>query len=81
MDSEAERELGEQPIAAIMAERGLKASDLVSNSTEQLTFKMVGKAVKGRRLTPKAQGKVLRALNKAAGREYSLKELFNYSSR
>jgi hypothetical protein len=78
MKSEGSRDLGEQPIAGIMSRLGLKPDDLVSNSTEQLTFKMVSRAVKGRRLTSKAQNKVLSALNKASGQTYSLKELFNY---
>jgi hypothetical protein len=73
-----ENNLGPQPIAKLMSERGLKPDDLVSNSTEQLTFKMVGKAVKGRRLTPHVQLKVLNALNKAASGHYQLKDLFNY---
>jgi len=71
-------DLGPQPIAGIMLEHGLKPNDLVSNSTEQLTYKMVNRAVKGRRLTPNIQRKVVNALNKAAGKNYGLKDLFNY---
>lgn len=78
MDNEIKRDLGEQPIAKIMAEHGFKSHDLVSNSTEQITHKMVGRAVKGRRLTLKIQYRILNALNKAAGKEYVLKDLFNY---
>ena len=73
-----ERNLGEQPIARIMAEQGLRARDLVAASTEQLTHKMVSRACKGRRLTPKVQAKIRDALNTATGREYSLAELFTY---
>ena len=51
-NGEIERNLGVQPIAGIMAERGLKAGDLVAKSTERITFKMVSRACKGRRLTP-----------------------------
>ena len=72
------RDLGPQPLAKIMLELGLKPNDLVSNSTEQLTHKMVGRAVKGRRLTPKIQQKILNALNKASGKQYALKDIFNY---
>ena len=72
------RDLGEQPIAKIMALCGLKANDLVANSTEQITHKMVGRALKGRRLTSNVQAKVLRALNRAAGKKYRLIDLFNY---
>ncbi len=71
-------DLGVQPIAALMEERGLKPHDLVRHSSEQLTHKMVGRAVKGRRLTLRVKRKVLDALNRAAGREYALTDLFNY---
>jgi hypothetical protein len=73
-----ERNLGEQPIARIMSENALKTHDLVANSTEPITHKMVSRACKGRRLTPRAQLKVCNALNNAAGRRYALNELFNY---
>lgn len=78
MINEVKRDLGEQPIARLMVEHGFKPNDLVSNSTEQLTHKMVSRAVKGRRLTPKIQQKVLNAINKAAGKKYGLKDLFTY---
>lgn len=73
-----ENDLGLQPIAVIMAEHQLKSNDLVSHSIQQLTHKMVSRAVKGRRLTPKIQYRVLNALNKAAGKAYVLKDIFNY---
>ena len=73
-----ENELGLQPLAGLMTEHGLKPNDLVRNSTEQLTHKMVSRAVKGRRLTPKIQQKIVHALNKAIGKEYNLIDLFNY---
>ena len=72
------RDLGKQPISAIMALHGLKAHDIVAASTEQITHKMISRAVKGRRLTPNVQRKILGALNKAAGKKYSLKDLFLY---
>ncbi|MBU1998377.1 MAG: hypothetical protein KKE64_02660 [Candidatus Omnitrophica bacterium] len=78
MNNQGKLELGEQPIARIMIELGLKPNDLVSSSTQQLTYKMVNRAVKGRRLTLNIQRKVLNALNKAAGKEYKSKDLFNY---
>ncbi|MCX6908605.1 MAG: hypothetical protein NTY01_11250 [Verrucomicrobia bacterium] len=78
-DSSAiERNLGEQPIARLMQEHGLKVHDLVAVETEQITHKMVARACKGRRLTFNTQSKVLRALNRATGKSYSLSELFNY---
>ena len=78
MNEEIQREFGEQPIAKIMAEQGLKPNDLVSNSTEQITHKMVSLATKGRRINLKIQYRILNALNKAAGRQYTLKDIFNY---
>ena len=73
-----ERDLGPQPVGKIMGEHGLKPADLVSNSTEQLSFKMVARAVKGRRLTLNIQRKVLNALNKTVGKQYRIENLFNY---
>ncbi|MCX5710102.1 MAG: hypothetical protein NT088_05200 [Candidatus Omnitrophica bacterium] len=78
MANNIENNLGLQPISGLMTEHGLKPSDLVRNSTEQLTYKMVSRAVKGRRLTPSIRRKMLNALNKAAGKEYEFKDLFNY---
>jgi hypothetical protein len=80
MDADVERNLGEQPIAGIMADRGLTARDLVAASSEQVTHKMVARACKGRRLTPNVQRKVRNALNTAADADYALKELFTYGS-
>ena len=78
MNIEIERNLGDQPIARIMADQGLKARDLVAISTEQLTHKMVSRACKGRRLTPNVQSKIRDALNKSTGKKYSMEELFAY---
>ncbi len=78
MDQDIERNLGEQPVAKIMVEHNLKANDLVTVSTEQITHKMVSKACKGRRLTQNVQWKILNALNKATGKSFSLSDLFNY---
>ena len=70
--------LGEQPIARLLATHALKPADLVAASTEHITFKMVARACKGRRLTPHVQAKILRALNQAADKEYGLPDLFTY---
>ena len=78
MANNIENNLGPQSISGLMAEHGLKSNDLVRNSTEQLTHKMVSRAVKGRRLTPNIQHKIINALNKATGKVYELKDLFNY---
>ena len=78
MSRTVERNLGEQPLARIMLEHGLKAHDLVAISDEQMTHKMVSRACKGRRLTPNVQSKIRNALVKATGRPYSMAELFTY---
>ena len=73
-----DRELGKQPIAAVLESQGLRPHDLVAASDEQITHKMVSKACKGRRLTRKVQDKVIRALNKAAEGCYTKEQLFTY---
>lgn len=78
MNAEIERNLGEQPIARIMREHNLKSHDLVTASPVEMTHKMVSRACKGRRLTPNTQWKVLQALNRVSGKNYSLTDLFNY---
>ena len=78
MADEIKRDMGEQPIAKIIVAHGLKPHDLVGSRTEQLTYKMISRAVKGRRLTPNVKYKILDALNKAAKKNYTLKGLFNY---
>ena len=78
MNIEIQRNLGEQPIARIMAGHGIEARDLVAISTEQITHKMVSRACKGRRLTPNVQSKIHNALNRSTGKKYSMEELFTY---
>ena len=78
MEDNVIRNLGVQPIAEVMAKEGLKAHDLVSASTKQLTHKVVSRACKGRRLTDNSKLKVLEAINLASGKDYGLSDLFNY---
>lgn len=78
MNVETERNLGEQPIARIMEAGNLTRHDLVAASSEQITHKMVARACKGRWLTPNTKRKILDALNKAAGRTYAMRDVFNY---
>lgn len=73
-----DRDLGPQPIAALLDAAGLKSHDLVAASTEQITHKMVARACKGRWLTPHVRAKILRAYQSASGRSASLRDLFNY---
>ena len=75
---EKQLDLGEQPLAALLTGLGLKSHDLVAASTEQITYKMVQRGCKGRRLTKNVQGKLLRALNTASGKTHTVKDLFTY---
>ena len=74
----ADRNHGPQPLADLLARHALKSHDLVSASTEQITHKMVARAVKGRRLTNNVQSKIQRVLNKLTHENYRLADLFNY---
>ena len=73
-----ERDLGEQPLATRMADKGLKPTDLVKASPAPITHKMVSRATKGRRLTAKTMDKVVAAYNAASGDSALARELFNY---
>lgn len=75
---EVERNLGPQPIGGVMEQLELTPHDLVAASTDQLTHKMVQRAIKGRRLTTNTKTKVIAALQQASSREFSVGELFNY---
>ena len=78
MTDNIKRDLGAQPLTDIMAKSDLKPHDLVTAATQQITHKMVTRACKGRRLTANTKSKVLKALNLATGKEYSMSDLFNY---
>jgi hypothetical protein len=78
LEKELERDLGEQPLARLLTQLGLKSHDLVAASTEQITHKMVQRGCKGRRLTKNVQGKLLRAFDKATGESHKLADLFTY---
>ncbi len=73
-----DRDLGDQPLGALLDKHELTRRDLVAASTEQLTHKQVARAVKGRWLTPNLRVKILRALETASGERFALAELFNY---
>ncbi|HBM15807.1 MAG TPA: hypothetical protein DD381_05630 [Lentisphaeria bacterium] len=76
MNTENEQNHEGLHICQIMDSHNLTAKDLVSASAEQLTFKMVNRACKGRLLTRNTQSKILNALNKASGKKYSLEDIF-----
>jgi hypothetical protein len=74
-----ESDLGIQPLDALMIKHGLTNHALVAVSTEQLSHKVVQKARKGRRLTPKAKTKILNALHLALPElKFAHRDLFNY---
>lgn len=73
-----ERNLNEQPIARIMVENNLTSRLLIEASNENITYKMLSRACKGRRLTPHIQVRICNALNQATGKGYTVKDLFNY---
>lgn len=76
--ADLERNLGEQPLAGILSAGQLTARALVEASPDFLTFKMVSRAVRGRRLTPGAQHKILAAVMAATGKTYAIGDLFTY---
>ena len=73
------RDLGAQPLAKLMEQRGLAPADLVAASGEQLTHKQVARAMKGRRLTAHMMDKVLRTWNRATESEAARADLFDYA--
>lgn len=72
------REYGPQPLADVLAEKGLTNHQVVAASTEQLTHKMLGKACRGRYVSPRVRQKIQRAVNAATGEIYTMAQLFNY---
>lgn len=71
-------EYGEQPLDALMLQHELTNKDLASRSETQLTFKVIKKARKGRRLTRRTQEKVLSALNACLTDPVPFSAVFNY---
>ncbi len=87
---EEQRDLGIQPLDAIMQRWEVMNHDLVEDSPEQLTHKQIQRAKAGRRLTLKMMMKVARSLNIAIWNrlskenkeifvEYLHKDIFSYS--
>lgn len=74
----SDRNKGPQPLIEVMRQYDLKPKDLVEASAEQLTFKLVARAMKGRELTINSKGIVQRAMNRATRQVLTQKQLFNY---
>lgn len=84
-DTPLERNLGPQPLDAILTENGLDNHALVSASPAPMTHKAVQRARKGRRLTTHMQRRMAEALNLAVTAQgqppekpWTVKELFTY---
>lgn len=73
-----ERNLGSQPIAELLDRLHLSPHDLVAASPNQITHKLIQRAIKGRWQTRHSRRLVLQALQAASGRTFVLTELFNY---
>lgn len=78
-----ERNLGTQPIDAIIELHGLKNHDVMQMNRGGLTHKIVQKARKGRRIKPNMKVRVTEALNaalkqKGIEEKYGVGQLFNY---
>ncbi len=78
MTDSIERDLGPQPIAAIMSELNITTGDVVGASQDNITYKMLSRACKGRRLTVHVQEKVRKAVSAAASKDFAMNELFTY---
>jgi len=80
-----ERNLGSQPLDALMTEHSLGNHDIVSACDEPLTHKAVQRGRKGRRLTTHMQRRIAAAMNKtmklqgkAMESEWKISDLFTY---
>jgi hypothetical protein len=93
-DSEAskentqERNLGIQPLDALLTAHELSNHDVVAACPAPLTHKAVARARKGRVLTPQTQRRVLEAVNLCLVQRHpeetpvmTLDQLFNYDAR
>jgi hypothetical protein len=84
-DNAIERNLGTQPLDALMVQFGLTNHDIVAATNEPLTHKAIQRARKGRVLTQRTQRRVVEAMRKALAEKdsetsYSLADFFNYKS-
>jgi hypothetical protein len=74
-----ETAMGTQPLDALMTKLAITNEELVKGSTKQLTFKVVGKARRGRKINQKMQLKILESIKTLRpAEEIKLEDLFNY---
>lgn len=80
-----ERNLGPQPLDALMTEHSLDNHDIVAACSEPLTHKAVQRGRKGRRLTTHMQRRITAAMNqtlklqnKPLESEWKVSDLFTY---
>jgi len=78
-----ERNMGTQPLDAVLTELELNNHDVVAACAEPMTHKAMARARKGRRLTPKMKVRVTETLNgimrtRGVDRQFGVKQLFNY---
>ena len=74
-----EMDKGVQPLDRILRELLLKDEDLVNKSTDNLTFRMMAKGRKGRRIKARNQLRILRALNDCSPeKKFIHEDIFNY---
>tara|TARA_R110002096_G_scaffold21252_2_gene69239 strand:- start:1938 stop:2195 length:258 start_codon:yes stop_codon:yes gene_type:complete len=83
MEDETNRNLGTQPLDAMLTEAGIDNHGVVAASSEQLTHKQMQRARNGRKLTKNMQDKILIAVRAALGtkegeKELRWRDLFNY---
>lgn len=85
MTEPVERNLGVQPLDALLTGLGLDNHDLVAASPLPLTHKAVQRARKGRRLTVHMQRRITEALGRAATAAgqppetpWTVRDLFTY---
>jgi len=84
-DTPIDRNLGTQPLDALMTEHTLDNHHIVAACAEPLTHKAVQRARKGRRITVHMKRRITSALTKAVTlqgktleREWQVKDLFTY---
>jgi hypothetical protein len=74
-----EMKKGVQPIDQVMKNLGLTDTAFVDKSYKKLSFRLVAKARKGRRLKHRNQTLIMRVLNECyPDKNFTFEDLFNY---